>query len=47
MPAQAPVRRPVGLPGVDGPLLVRVAGGVNQFDVTVTDGVPVRARARA
>ncbi|WBB90139.1 hypothetical protein [Verrucosispora sp. WMMC514] len=38
-------RTDLRLPGVDGPLVVRVTGGVNQFDVTVTDGVPVRVRA--
>ncbi|MEG3635347.1 hypothetical protein [Micromonospora palythoicola] len=38
-------RTDLRLPGVDGPLVVRVTGGVNQLDVTVTDGVPVRVRA--
>ncbi|NLU79699.1 cell wall-active antibiotics response protein [Micromonospora sp. HNM0581] len=32
------------LPRVDGLLVVRVTGGVNQLDVTVTDGLPVRVR---
>ncbi|WFE43371.1 hypothetical protein [Verrucosispora sp. WMMD1129] len=37
-------RTDLRLPHVDGLLVVRVTGGVNQFDVTVTDGVPVRVR---
>ncbi|GIJ09466.1 hypothetical protein Van01_26800 [Micromonospora andamanensis] len=38
-------RTDLRLPRVDGPLVVRVTGGVNQFDVTVTGGAPVRVRA--
>ncbi|GIJ76814.1 hypothetical protein SAMN05443287_104364 [Micromonospora phaseoli] len=40
-------RTDLRLPRVDGSLVVRVTGGVNQFDVTVAGGVPVRVRAAA
>ncbi|WP_433528716.1 hypothetical protein ACQPYA_20500 [Micromonospora sp. CA-263727] len=40
-------RTDLRLPAVEGTFVVRVAGGVNLFDVTVAGGRPVRVRAAA